>query len=240
MAKTFLVKFNAKVLINGQIQVDTFVGTGNLEVHVAVEVFQTLNIDHGHPAFAFGDQTAGDTGNGSLDRHTGVHQSQGRAAYGSLRGGTVGRDNFGYAADGVGEFFHGGQYGNQRTFCQCAMTDFATTRTTHRARFPYTVWREVVVMNITFAAFVVQTIQNLFFTSCTQCNGGQNLCLTTSKQRTAVWTRQNIYFAGDWTYFCHSTTVRTDFVYGNQTTYNIFHQCIQCCTQIIFLFRELF
>ena len=81
-------------------------------------------------------------------------------------------------------------------------------------------------MNITFAAFVVQTIQNLFFTSGTQCNSRQNLCLTTGEQRTAVWTRQNIYFASNWTYFGHFTTVRTDFVNGDQTTYNVFHQAV--------------
>ena len=63
---------------------DAFVGTAHLEVHIAEEVLQTLNVNHCHPAVALGDQTAGNTGDGSLDRNAGVHQSQCGTADGAL------------------------------------------------------------------------------------------------------------------------------------------------------------
>ena len=62
-----------KVHLNGG---DTFLGTCNLKVHIAEEVLKTLNVNHGHEAVALGNKSAGDTGNGSLDRYAGSHQRQ--------------------------------------------------------------------------------------------------------------------------------------------------------------------
>ena len=57
---------------------DTVHGTGNLEVHVAQEVFQTLDVgQHGQfAAFLVRNQTHRDARNGSMDRNAGVHQAQ--------------------------------------------------------------------------------------------------------------------------------------------------------------------
>ena len=51
-------------------------------VHLAVEVLNALNIDKRcKSAVIILDKAAGDTGNGSLNRHARVHKRQGRAAY---------------------------------------------------------------------------------------------------------------------------------------------------------------
>ena len=56
---------------------DTLVSTCNLKVHVAVEVFKSLNVEHGVPRAVLScDKAAGDTGNRRFDRHTGVHERQ--------------------------------------------------------------------------------------------------------------------------------------------------------------------
>ena len=61
---------------------DTVHGTGNLEVHVAQEVFQTLDVgQHGHfAAFLVRNQTHRDARNGSMDRNAGLE-----TRYGYLR-----------------------------------------------------------------------------------------------------------------------------------------------------------
>ena len=52
---------------------DTVLRSGNLKVHIAEEVLNTLNIGHRDESVALGDKTAGDAGNGCLDRNAGRH-----------------------------------------------------------------------------------------------------------------------------------------------------------------------
>ena len=47
---------------------DALLGAADLEVHVAVEVLEALDVDHRHPAVPFGNQAAGDAGDRRLDR----------------------------------------------------------------------------------------------------------------------------------------------------------------------------
>ena len=67
-----------KVHLNSR---DTLLRTGNLAVHVAVEVFKSLNINHCHKvavnALVACDKTAGNTRNGSFNRNTRRHKSEG-------------------------------------------------------------------------------------------------------------------------------------------------------------------
>ncbi|CCZ19729.1 putative uncharacterized protein [Candidatus Apopatosoma intestinale] len=78
---------NLQIHLNGG---DTLVCAGNLEVHIAVEIFETLNINHRIPrAVLCCDKTAGNAGYRSLYRNTRIHECECRAAYGSLRGRAV-------------------------------------------------------------------------------------------------------------------------------------------------------
>ena len=65
---------NLNIHLNGR---DTVFGSGNFEVHIAVEVFKSLNIDHGQPLVVLGYKTAADTGNGTFYGNARVHKSEG-------------------------------------------------------------------------------------------------------------------------------------------------------------------
>ena len=56
--------------------VDALFGTGNLEVHVAEEVLDALNVaeDGILPIGVIGDQAHRNTGHGRLEGHTRIHQ----------------------------------------------------------------------------------------------------------------------------------------------------------------------
>ena len=74
---------------------DAFLGARDLEVHVAQEVFHTLDVGQDrHLArtvfFHTFDETHSDTSYRSLDRNTCIHQCQAASAYGRLRRRTVG------------------------------------------------------------------------------------------------------------------------------------------------------
>ena len=161
---------------------DAVVGTGNLEVHVAEEVLKTLDIDHGHPALAFGDQTAGDTGDRSLDRNARVHEGEGGAADRTLRGRTVRGYDLGHESEGIGELFHRGDDRQQRAFCECAVTDLTTTRSSGRTGLADRVAREVVVMHIALLSLVVDAVEQLHIADRTEGCDGQYLCLTSGEQ----------------------------------------------------------
>ena len=87
-----------------------------------MEVLHALDVDEGgEGAVVVLDQAAGDARHRSGDGHTGVHQGQGGAADGTLRGGTVGGNHLRDDADGVGEVLHGGDDGLQGALGQSAV-----------------------------------------------------------------------------------------------------------------------
>ena len=152
---------------------DTLLGAADLEVHIAEEVFKTLNVNHGHETVAFGNKTAGDTCNGSLDGNTGCHQRKRGAADGCLRSGAVGGQNFGNKADGVGEFFHRGKYGDECSFGKCAVTDLTSAGASGGLGFTDRVCREVVVVDVSLGFFFVDTVKHLCFTEETVSDGSK-------------------------------------------------------------------
>ncbi len=57
-----------------------FGGAGDLEVHVAEEVLETLDVGEDHGLALLLDQAHGDTGDGALDGHAAVHKGERGAA----------------------------------------------------------------------------------------------------------------------------------------------------------------
>ena len=82
---------------------DALLGTRNLEVHIAVEVLNTLDIGEGGLLAAVSDQAAGNTGDRRLDRDARIHQGQGRATDRALGRRTIGGDDLRNQAQRVGE-----------------------------------------------------------------------------------------------------------------------------------------
>src|SRR5699024_9724236 len=100
---------------------DALLGAGDLEVHLAVEVLDALDVDEGGEVVAVLDEAAGDAGDGGLDGHARVHEGEGAAADGALGGGAVGGEHLAHHADGVGEVLNGGNDGLQGLLGQGAV-----------------------------------------------------------------------------------------------------------------------
>ena len=99
------------------------------------------------------------------------------------------------------------------------MSNFTTARSPITACLTYRILREVIVVHETFLVFWIQAVNDLRFSHWCQSQDRQGLGLTTSKKTRTMNTRQIIHFRIQWTDFINLTTVRTDLIFGNQTTY---------------------
>ena len=91
---------------------DTLCRTGHLEVHVAKEIFQPLDIGQQYKIIVriACHQTAGNTRHHLFNRHARRHQGHTGRAGGSHGSGTVGLKGFRYGTDRVRELLLGGEY----------------------------------------------------------------------------------------------------------------------------------
>ena len=93
---------------------DAFRRTCDFEVHIAKEVFKTLDVgEHcDFVALFVLDKSHCDACDGCFDRNACVHKCERAAANGCLRSRTVGAQNVGYRADCVGELLFGRKHGS--------------------------------------------------------------------------------------------------------------------------------
>ena len=186
---------------------NTLVGTGHLEVHIAEEVLDALDVHHGHPAVALGDQATGDTGHRRLDRNTGVHQGQGAAADRTLGSGAVGGQHLRDQAQRIGEFLHAGDHGQQGALCQGAMADLAAAGAAAGLGLAHRIGGEVVVVNIALFGLAVDAVQHLGIADRAQGGHGQHLGLAAGEQTGAVYAGQQAHFGGQRADFIHLAAV---------------------------------
>ena len=180
---------------------DAAAGAADLEVHVAVEVLNALNVQHRHPApavqrVAVGDKAAGNARNGCLDGHTGIHQSQRGAADGRLGGGAVGGQDLGDAADGIRELGLIGQDGNQCALSQVAVADLAAARAAGCAGLADGVRREVVVVDVALVRRIRQVVHELGVLGGAKGADGQDLGLAAGEHAGPVHTGQQTDLGG--------------------------------------------
>ena len=95
---------------------DALCGAGDLEVHVAEEVLQALDVRQQYEVVIRvpGHQAAGDACHHLLDGHARRHQGHAGRAGGRHGGGAVGLEGLGHRADGIGELLLAGKHWNQR------------------------------------------------------------------------------------------------------------------------------
>ena len=108
---------------------DTLFGARDLEVHVAEEVFDALDVHEGDEVVLVvrvGDETAGNARDRSLDRNARSHERECRTADAALGGRTVGHENLGNESQRVGELFLGGNDRNECALRECAVTDLSS------------------------------------------------------------------------------------------------------------------
>jgi len=189
---------------------DTLVSTCYLEVHIAVKVLKSLNVDHCGPrTVLLGDKTAGDTCNGSCDRNTCVHKSEGGTANGCLRCGTVRGNHLGNATDGVGELVDSRKYGEQRTLCESAVTDLAASGRTGSLSLTCGEAGHIVVVDISLLSLLVDIVEELNLADRTKRTNCKNLSLTSGEHTAAVNSRNESYLCVERTDLVHSSAVNT-------------------------------
>ena len=174
---------------------DALLRAGDLEVHVAEEVLETLDINHGHEAVALGNKAAGDTGNGSLYRHAGRHKGEGRAADGSLRGRAVGRKNLGDEAQAVRELLNARDNGQKSALRKCAVTYLAASGASGGLGLADGVGGEIVVVHIALGILAVDTVENLRVADGAEGGDGQNLSLASGEHTRAVNSVEQVDFS---------------------------------------------
>ena len=182
---------NLNVHLNGR---DTVFGSGNLEVHIAVEVFKSLNVNHGQPLVVLGYKTAADTRNGTLYGNARVHKSEGRTANGALRGRTVGRKNFGNETDSIRELFFGGKNGFKASFGKSAVAYFTSARAAAGLCVADGITGHIVMVHISLGIFFVNAVELLFFGDGSEGRNGENLRLTSREKTRTVNSGKNADF----------------------------------------------
>src|SRR5690606_38320847 len=101
-------------------------GAGELEVHVAEGVLGAEDVGQGDVIVAVLDQTHGDSGDGALDRYTGVHQRQAGRTDGGHRRRTVRRQDLADEPQRVGELLVARDDRQHRPARERAVADLAT------------------------------------------------------------------------------------------------------------------
>ena len=177
--------------------VDTLGGAGDLEVHVAKEVFHALNIaEDGIGTTGLGNQPHGDAGHRGGDGHAGVHQGQGAAADAAHRGAAVGAEHLGDDADGIREFVFRGQHRHQGALGQGAVANLPPAWGANPPGLSGGVGGEIVVVHIPFGAFGTHGVQGLLHAQGCQGGDGQHLGLPAGEQAGAVGAGQHAGLRG--------------------------------------------
>ena len=191
---------------------NTLCGARNLEVHIAEEVFKSLNIGkHLEVArFLIFDKTHSNARNRRFDGNAGVHKRHCRTAHGSHGRRAVWRKNVVNHSYCIGEAVLVGKHGNKRALCKCAVTDFASAGGTQCLSLARAVAGEVVLMHISFWSFFVKTFKLLRFGKHTKRAGCKRLGLSSCEHCRAVHARKHSAFAPDGTNVLQASAVGTD------------------------------
>ena len=127
---------------------DAFCGASDLEVHVAVVIFEALDVREDGPSVAVRHQPHRDAADHLLDRNTGVHQREGRAARRGHRRGAVRFERLADDAAGVRELLLRRQDREDRALGERSVADLAAARAAHHAHLADGERREVVVVHV--------------------------------------------------------------------------------------------
>ena len=186
---------------------DALGGAGDLKVHVAQEVLETLDVGQDHGLALLLDQAHGNTGDRALNGHAAVHKGERGAAGRSHRRGAVGLHDLGDDADSVGELVLVGEHRKQGALGQVAMADLAALGAAHAAGLAGAERREVVVVHIALALGGLDGIQTLALVEHAERQDGKHLGLAALEQAGAVNERQVVVLHHDGTDLIGGTAV---------------------------------
>ena len=162
---------------------DALLGAGHLEVHIAEEILDALNVGKDAHLVALLDQAHRRAAHRSLEGHTGIHQGQGAAAHRTHRGGAVGAEALRHHAQHVGEGLLVGQHGHNRPLSQGAVANFAAAGGAHRLGFAGGVGGEVVVVEVVLLGGRVEVVHFLGVARGAEGGAGEHLGEAALEQR---------------------------------------------------------
>ena len=186
---------------------DAVLGAGDLEVHLAVEVLNALDVDEGGELVAVLDEAAADSGHGSLDRHAGVHEGEGAAADAALAGGAVGGEHLAHHADGVGEVLNAGDYRLESLLGEGAVAVLAAAGGALGLGLAGGVAGEVVVVHIALLFLLPDGVELLGGGEGVERGDAEHLGLAAGKEAAAVDTGDDADFGGQGTDLVHGAAV---------------------------------
>ena len=156
---------------------DAVPAAGDLEVHIAVVVLESGDIRQDRIVLSLLDQSHGDTGDGSLERHACVLQRHDGAADGRHGRRAVGLQDVRDHADRVGELLLRWKQRRDRSLRQGSVPDFPAARASQEPHLSHAEGREVVVEHETFRTLPGEQIQALGVISGAQRGRHQGLGL---------------------------------------------------------------
>ncbi len=130
-----------------------------------------------------GDQAHGDTGDGGLQRHTGVQQRHGGGADRAHGRRAVGAEGLGHLTDRVRELLARRQDRHDGALGERAVADLAALRGADAAGLAGGVRREVVVVHVALAGHRGEGVQLLLHAEHVEGGDAQDLGLATLEQR---------------------------------------------------------
>ncbi len=169
---------------------DALGGAADLEVHVAEEVLDALDVGQDDGLALLLDEAHGHAGDGAGQGHAGVHEGEGRAAGRRHRRGAVGLHDLGDDPDGVGEVVLGGDDGEKGALGEVAVADLAALGASHAAGLAGAERREVVVVDVTLAVDRLDGVEALPLVQHAEGRDGEHLGLATLEEAGAVDARQ--------------------------------------------------
>ena len=162
----------------------------DLEVHVAEEVLEALDVGQNDVLVTFLDEAHGHAGNGALDGHAGVHERERRAAGRRHGRRAVGLHDLGDDADGVRELLLVGDHRLERARRQGAVAELAALGGAHAADLAGAVRREVVLVDVALALDRIDRVEALPLVEHAERDDREDLRLAALEQAGAVGARQ--------------------------------------------------
>ncbi len=169
---------------------DAALGAADLEVHVAEEVLDALDVGEDDGLALLLDEAHGDAGDGALQRHAAVHEGQAAAAGARHGARAVGLHDVGDDAEGVGELVLIGEDREQGALGEVAVADLAALRGAHAAGLTGAVGREAVLVHVALALGGLDGVQALALVQHAEREHGEDLGLTALEEAGAVHERQ--------------------------------------------------
>src|SRR5882762_3582615 len=171
----------------------------DFEVHVAVVVFGSGDVrEDGVFLVVTDDEAHGDSRASGLHRDASVHEGERAAADGGHGRGTIGFQNVGYQAHGVGKIGFGRKQVYERALRQSAVADFAAARAAKEFHFTNAERREVVVQHEAVELVLLEKqVEALHIFLGAESESSERLGFATGKESRTVDAREQADFAGD-------------------------------------------